>query len=596
MTSDVMQLIETVAAEPVAAVFVGAGISTEAGLPSWTSLVRKLLEKIAPETESFRDLADGGDRDEAARRFAERTISALGPLGAAAVAKAHLGEHYEATVSEMLLMDIDIELLVPGPTALAIAAFVIDSNPSAAVLTTNYDTLLEKAFSAELRKRSLSGSLVTSISPGEESPSGAFAIIHLHGLIDETKLPKARVRSELVLAEDEFFASDESGARRRKVADELLDLGRCLFLGTSLSDPNILGYLYRAQQRSIGDAPKHATIAVRQVPAGDEVDGIVFPALEETGQQRLAKAGVQVAFVSSYSQASQVVREIDLQSQARAAGRRLAYADASWRYDVRATRFEQSCLRAGLLPARDRERGFVTTQDRLRKVLDSAVVAVKAGMAEIPALRSTNEELAIHLWLFSPTTNLLLLSAQSEKLSYNPGIIQGARAELPTSYLVVDAFCNGTVVEASFPDLRSGRWGSMLAVPISCSAPEVKLNIRTRLPAGVIVLASTEQGSTGLSRLRDRSQERSKLLSALAQLGEGIIGASIANSPKTRARSLELIIPAGIRRERHKTRGEPPRVGSGTHISGAPLEGMDDLDLWTAIKHAADSIRSTGWR
>jgi hypothetical protein len=33
----VLELIERVASEPLAAIFVGAGISTEAGLPSWVS-------------------------------------------------------------------------------------------------------------------------------------------------------------------------------------------------------------------------------------------------------------------------------------------------------------------------------------------------------------------------------------------------------------------------------------------------------------------------------------------------------------------------------------------------------------------------------
>jgi hypothetical protein len=581
----VAQIVEEVASEPLAAVFVGAGISTEAGLPSWSSLVRKLLEKVAPETEAFRDLAGAGDSAAAARLFAERTMSALGPLGAAAVAKAHLRDNYEADVSNALLADVELETLVPGPTALAIARFVIGRDPRPLVLTTNYDLLLERAFAAELRKREEPETLVVSLLPGDDLATDLYAIIHLHGLIDERKPIDARVRGELVLAEDEFFAAGEGGTKRRKLADAVLDQGRCLFLGTSLSDPNLLGYLYLAQRRSAGEKPRHATVAARQVSAGEQVDAFVLPALEETGERRLASAGVQVAFVSSYNDASQVVREIDLHSRARAAGRKKAYAEAPWRYDARVARFEQASLRAGLLPAREREAEFISAQERIRRVLERAVDAVKAGMAEVPAFQSKEEELAIHLWLFSPSTNLLILSAQSEKLSYNPAIIQAARATLPTSYLVVDAFCNGTAAEAGFPDLASGRWGSMLAVPVVHTDLAPRLDVPARLPGGVIVLASTAQGVQGLSRLKTRTQERKSLLAALAQLGEAVISSEVAKTPARTRKKFELLIPAGVKRERHKTGDEPPRLGSGTHISGA-LDDSTDLGRWAAIRNA----------
>jgi hypothetical protein len=103
-------------------------------------LVARLLERIAPETESFRSGSDD-PAPEAIAKFVERTISTLGPLGAAGVAKAHLGDEYVTAVADALLRGFDAETLVPGPTARAIARFVLDSGAPICVLTTNYDRL-----------------------------------------------------------------------------------------------------------------------------------------------------------------------------------------------------------------------------------------------------------------------------------------------------------------------------------------------------------------------------------------------------------------------------------------------------------------------
>ncbi|MDQ3381047.1 MAG: SIR2 family protein [Actinomycetota bacterium] len=587
---DVLALVEAAASEPLAAIFVGAGISTEAGLPSWTQLVLRLLQRVAPETESFRA---AGSRDaDAITQFAERTMSTLGPLAAAAVVKAHLGDEYEVAVAQALLSDVEIETLAPGPTGVAIARLVLASPRPIPVLTTNYDRLLEKAFIAELRHRSRRDMRVAEVLPGEVIPDDCCVVVHLHGLIDETRPAREQVRGRLVLADDEFFAAGEIGEQRRQIAERFLSAGRCLFLGTGLTDPNLLGYLYRAEAKRGTPRPRHATISVRQVPPGQDADAIVFRAIEESGGRRLARAGVEVAFVSTYSDAAQIVRETDLHTRARAKGRLDKYADAPWHCRRRAMRFEQAALRSGLLATRGSENRFLTAQQGRRRILDTAAAALTRGLGEVPAFRAEDEEIALHLWVYSPSTNLLVMAAQSEKLSYNPAIIQSARAVLPTDYLVVDAFCSGTVVEATSPALASARWGSMLAIPLAHSEREPNLDEETQLLSGVIVLASTAQAKQGLSRLRSRPQERAKLLGALTRLGATLIDQAVRSAPPaTRGQEpLEVVVPSAARRELATPSKAPPQIGSGTHISGAAPEDDDQLGRWKSLLQAATAL------
>jgi hypothetical protein len=172
----VARLIDRLTPTENLGIFVGAGISVEAGLPSWARLVRELLEEIAPELEPFRSAKAANSRDqeelaELHREFANKTIASIGLPGAAAVAKQHLGAEYVATVGRILYASV--EAPSPGPTAMAVARLVLGTEPlgQIPILTTNFDLLIELALRTLLSAENRDPGIVYTVAPGDKPES-----------------------------------------------------------------------------------------------------------------------------------------------------------------------------------------------------------------------------------------------------------------------------------------------------------------------------------------------------------------------------------------------------------------------------------------
>ncbi len=596
---DATKLIERLASTTELGIFVGAGVSIEAGLPSWNALIKRLLKKIAPETESFRvAAAAGSDKlDQLAAEFAERTLASLGPLAAAAVIKAHFEASYVSKVKEALYEGIDVP--APGPTALAIARFVLgtDASNRPPILTTNFDPLLEMALRRALEREERDPDRVRTVLPDEIGSEpldpDRFNVVHLHGLVvhPEGQVAHAglldRDSQEIVFAEDEFLVPGAKGHAVRDLAEKALDKGPFLFLGAGLTDMNVLGYLYRAESRD--RSARHATVAVSQQVATDvdpDAGEAVVEALQQTAAARLRKAQVDVAFVDTYSEASQFMRELSLHRAAKGTGEDGGYDESRHAWRMRSHRFEQRALTVGLLPAKNRDKEFAKLQKRLRPVLDRAVRKLKQRFEEIPAFQTEDEQLALHLWVHAPQDRLLSLVAQSDRRLYKPATLQVAHTVLPTEYLVVESLCNGTVVEARDQGLNSSRWGSMLAIPFLVAEEAESVDgVEASIPAGVMVLASTSCAEEGLSRLRDRPQERSPMIAALSRLGSEIVRHPVeaASDRDLHRPALEHLEEAtAVPRHTGKPKSGAQRIGSATQIEGAPPESLG-LGHWEKL-------------
>lgn len=519
----IADLIDRLAGLERLGLFVGAGVSVEAGLPSWNTLLHRLLHRIAGTTESFRraradgSVETGEGLDPSIDDFASITLRTLGPLGAAAVVKQHLAGNYLAEVRAALYREA--KALGPGPTAIACARLILDTDPTerVPVLTTNFDLLLELALIAELERRGEDPTTIMTLLPGQDLPAGRIGVVHLHGVVphpghSQTSSP------EIVFAEDEFLGESATTREARRQGEELLAGTPYLFLGTSLTDPNILSYLYRCARGNV----RHTAIAVSQ-QAANELDPdarrVVIDSLQETGAARLRKARMDLGFVDTYAEASQVMLELNLQRAA--LGEDMGCYRSSTRcWERRAHRFEQRALRAGLLPSDRGPEAFISLQPRLRPALEEIRRRLQDLFGEIPALEDRDEHLGLHLWVHAPETGLLAMVAKSDQEIFSPATLQVARSSLPSRYLVVEALCNGTVVEAASPGLASSRWGSMLAVPFAIAEEREQIGgAIASINAGVIVLASTNSGDAGLSRLRALPEERSPLIAALSEAG-----------------------------------------------------------------------------
>jgi len=178
------------------AVFVGAGVSAAAGLPTWERLVEELAERSGLDDE----LRAG--------------LSRLPPQDSAALLARELGRDR--------LEDFVKERFGPGPYALAHA--LVADLPVQELVTTNYDPLVELAASDLGRK--------VRVLPFEEAEPGSPWLLKLHG--------DAAHPESVVLTREEYLQLGDARAALAGVLHSLLLTRHVLFVGTSMLDDDLI--------------------------------------------------------------------------------------------------------------------------------------------------------------------------------------------------------------------------------------------------------------------------------------------------------------------------------------------------------------------
>ncbi|MGY1618531.1 SIR2 family protein [Geodermatophilus sp. SYSU D00691] len=178
------------------AVFVGAGVSAAAGLPTWEQLLGELAERSGLDEE----LRAG--------------IGRLPPQDAAALLARELGrDALEAFVKERF-----------GPGCYALAHALIADLPVQEFVTTNYDPLVELA--AQGIGRTLT------VLPYDEAVPGSPWLLKLHG--------DAAHPQSVVLTREEYLQLGDARAALAGVLHALLLTRHVLFVGTSMLDDDLI--------------------------------------------------------------------------------------------------------------------------------------------------------------------------------------------------------------------------------------------------------------------------------------------------------------------------------------------------------------------
>ena len=273
-----LELIDALSSTGHVAVFVGSGVSAESGLPAWRDFILGLL------VDAFNIAFDA--EEEAARRWADSILDSQQVTGAAAVVRAlHLkasgsGEPVEDKFADALVKGLygglESSMFQPGPIARALAALRRELGSSVVIATTNYDDLLEKA----LRDAGFSRKEARPhIRRSSRIAAGSAPVFHLHGFAT-TKERKGR----LVLSEEEFTRMQVGRSWQEQYVTDLLRTHSCLFVGTSLVDPNLIRYLYGYGGRS----ERHWVVFARQ--SDDPRSG---PVAKATARERAGSCGRQ---------------------------------------------------------------------------------------------------------------------------------------------------------------------------------------------------------------------------------------------------------------------------------------------------------------
>lgn len=215
------------------AVLVGAGASKGAGLPLWGELLTKMVDAAV----AHRVIT--AEREAEYRALAKRTDKFL---MVASGLKDDLRSHFDQFIEETFIAP------KPAPTPLHEALVALDKLQF--VLTTNYDTLLERAF----RKRNDDVSVCSFTDAGEVQrrlSRREFFILKAHG--DATKLG-----NQIVLTDVDY--RDLLFGRRayQSLLSAMFTMFTFIFVGASMTDPEISLLLsYIADSFSPNAGPTH---------------------------------------------------------------------------------------------------------------------------------------------------------------------------------------------------------------------------------------------------------------------------------------------------------------------------------------------------
>jgi hypothetical protein len=253
-----------------AAVFAGAGLSVPAGFVDWKSLLRPLAEDVGLDIEREPDLI-------------RLTQYAINEAGGRARVNARLINEFtrraEATRNHELLARL----------------------PVSAFWTTNYDGLIEESLSAAGREPAVIHSQEQLTSRSQWANSTVYKI---HG--DRSR------PDQCVLSQDDFENYSDSHGQFIELLRGSLVESTFLFIGYSLSDPNIDHLLSRIRIRFGPDRREHFWITKGVAPdeCGTNDEFEYRRGREELRIRDLKRYGIQAVLVDSYSDITDLLEEL----------------------------------------------------------------------------------------------------------------------------------------------------------------------------------------------------------------------------------------------------------------------------------------------
>ncbi|HEX6746421.1 MAG TPA: SIR2 family protein [Longimicrobium sp.] len=272
----------------------GAGVSVEAGIPSWRKLLVRLLRSMMHRIAETHALTlDDEAADEFDRRHGSSSLI--------------VGKYLKNTLGNEFLRELRDALYAapPGSSKLleCIGRMVKperDRLPFDSIITFNFDDLIEETL------RSNGTKACPIYSEELTHKSDEIPIYHVHGYLPrQAKIPET---SNIVFSEDAYhsqFIDPFSWSNLIQLTK--LTHTTCLLVGISLKDPNLRRLLDVAMRRRVDKTPSHYIL--REIPRMSNGDGLdrVAKLLEEQDANTL---GLNVIWFNYFPEIPAILDEI----------------------------------------------------------------------------------------------------------------------------------------------------------------------------------------------------------------------------------------------------------------------------------------------
>jgi SIR2-like domain len=462
--ADVNELVEHLSESSRVTVIVGAGGSIEAGLPDWQTLVRNLLRRAASGLFASEEVQL---RDE----WINETLEKDGLLGAAAVVEALSGEQLQVWLLDELFQGFGAADFAPGAISRQVALLRRRLGDRLTIVTSNYDDLLEQALA---ESGYAAKNIKAYIRHRTVVPTDAVPVTHLHGFAG-----RQGTKGTLILSEEHYHQMQRRSSWQELLMSDRLLESNCLFVGSSLTDPNLIRYLYGYRgERS------HYALFVRQAELRD-LDSQVRAAREEATAARWKRCGVEAVFVDHFADVAQILHEVGLRHQDPKSYTSLFDRASTWINDIESTVI-------GIDRDTDFEVGQVYLSDRLRALLRRGVTEAERFGADF-----SNEALAASLWLATSVGDQLMSWATTDRLHRDRSTMEPVPIIAGSRWIAVEAFCRGARFEED-RDIYASRWRYIRGLPLTPDVPGSGL-----LPIGCLTVTSTLPGSKTMLEAMD---------------------------------------------------------------------------------------------
>lgn len=272
----------------------GAGVSVEAGIPAWGDLLVRLLGTMMERISKHHSLVV--ERNTATEFQKQHGASSL-ILGK--YLKNNLGRDFQSEMRDALyaskpaksnIIDSIVKLSRPQR----------DNKPLDSIITFNFDCLIEE----NLSSNSIPNKPI--FSESIKHGSHEFPVYHVHGYLPRTgRIPDAM---ELVFSEDAYHNQfiDPFSWSNLMLLNKLTQ-NTCLFIGVSLTDPNMRRLLDVAWRKNPDKERSH--YIVKRSPQSPERDVLdeISKLLEEQDANAL---GLNVVWINEFDEMPGVLNEI----------------------------------------------------------------------------------------------------------------------------------------------------------------------------------------------------------------------------------------------------------------------------------------------
>lgn len=302
------------------ALFLGAGVSIEAGVPSWNQLLGGLFGALVDRLDSSLS-TDDLTKSTSARRLV--ALQSGSPLMTARYIRSGLQDTFVPTLRDELYRD---EKEVPTPQLNAIARICDPPRGRSgvkAVITYNFDDLLERHL-AQLHIHH------TTISrPGQRAHTSHLPVYHVHGFVPKNGDLADADADLLVFSEEGYHNAYNDPYHWSNIVQlNMLTEATCVFIGLSMTDPNLRRLLEIANRTN--DRARHvaflrrtkATTGMSSCPMSDEncdrhtpdidarVESTILSAHHGIWEQSLGELGVQIAWFEDFVEIPTLIEAI----------------------------------------------------------------------------------------------------------------------------------------------------------------------------------------------------------------------------------------------------------------------------------------------